>query len=78
GGGGASASEARFPAPRHVDLASQISTTREQVTRELNALTKSGLLRKEGSSMVVTDLPRLAQMVADVRGEAAPDRSQSN
>ncbi|MBO9512636.1 MAG: Crp/Fnr family transcriptional regulator [Variovorax sp.] len=66
---GAKEAEVRIPAPRHADLASQISTTREQVTRELNALTRSGLLRKEGPVLVVTDPPRLAQMVADVRGE---------
>ena len=75
---GAKSPQARIPAPRHADLASQISTTREQVTRELNALTRSGLLRKDGASLVVTDLPRLAQMVADIRGEAVPEQGRSN
>jgi len=68
---GAAGREARLaPAPRHAELASQISTNREQVTRELNALVRAGLLRKEGSALVVADLPRLARMVAEVRGDA--------
>lgn len=36
------------PAPSHAALASKISTGREQVTRELNALVRRGLLRKQG------------------------------
>lgn len=60
------------PAPRHVDLAGQISTNREQVTRELNALARAGLLRKEAGALVVVDVDQLARMVAEVRGEAAP------
>jgi CRP/FNR family cyclic AMP-dependent transcriptional regulator len=35
------------PAPKHAALASQISTNREQVTRELNVLVRSGVLRKD-------------------------------
>jgi CRP-like cAMP-binding protein len=35
------------PAPKHADIASQVSTTREQVTRELSALAKAGVLTKE-------------------------------
>lgn len=57
------------PAPRHAALASQISTNREQVTRELNVLVREGLLAKEGRALVVTDAERLARMVAEVRGE---------
>jgi CRP/FNR family cyclic AMP-dependent transcriptional regulator len=57
------------PAPRHAELASQISTNREQVTRELNVLVRKGLLAKEGRALVVTDAERLARMVAEVRGE---------
>lgn len=36
------------PTPTHAALASKISTNREQVARELSALTQQGLLRKEG------------------------------
>lgn len=66
----AAAGEVRLaPAPRHAELASRISTNREQVTRELNALVRSGLLRKEGDALVVTDVARLARVVAEVMGD---------
>jgi CRP-like cAMP-binding protein len=58
------------PGPRHADLASQVSTYREQVTRELSALTKSGILEKDGSALVVRDVARLEKMVEEVRGAA--------
>jgi CRP-like cAMP-binding protein len=58
------------PGPRHADLASQVSTYREQVTRELSALTKSGILEKDGSALVVRDIARLEKMVEEVRGAA--------
>lgn len=52
------------PAPRHAELASRVSTNREQVTRELSALARLGLLQKEGKALVVADVERLAQRVA--------------
>jgi CRP/FNR family cyclic AMP-dependent transcriptional regulator len=52
------------PAPKHVDLASLVSTYREQVTRELSALTKAGVLAKEGNALLVLDLRRLQELVA--------------
>ena len=58
------------PAPKHADIASQVSTYREQVTRELSALTKQGLLRKDGAALVLTDVARLARIVEEVRLEA--------
>jgi CRP/FNR family cyclic AMP-dependent transcriptional regulator len=58
------------PAPRHAALASQISTNREQVTRELNVLVRSGVLQKEGKALLVTDAARLELMVSQVRGDA--------
>ncbi|OUM00985.1 cyclic nucleotide-binding protein [Variovorax sp. JS1663] len=64
--------EARLePAPRHAALASQISTNREQVTRELNLLMRNGVLRKDGRALVVADAGRLERMVAQVRGDAS-------
>ena len=51
------------PAPRHADLAAQVGTTREQVTRELSALTRQGLLQKAGHALLVTDLHRLQALV---------------
>lgn len=58
------------PAPAHAALASKISTNREQVSREISALTKRGLLRKDGLHvMLVTDVRGLADLVAQVRGD---------
>jgi len=63
--------EARLdPAPRHMDLASKVSTYREQVSRELSALQKSGLLAKDGQALVVRDVKRLQQLVAALRADA--------
>lgn len=56
------------PAPRHLDLAARVSTNREQITRELNALVRAGLLRKESGALVLTDVAQLARQVAEVRG----------
>ncbi|WP_077002244.1 Crp/Fnr family transcriptional regulator [Variovorax sp. KK3] len=58
------------PAPTHAELASQIGTNREQVTRELNALRRDGLLAKEGRALVLVDVRRLERMVEEVRGAA--------
>lgn len=57
------------PAPRHAALASQISTNREQVTRELNVLVRSGVLRKDDKALLVADVARLEAMVSQVRGD---------
>lgn len=56
------------PAPTHAELASQISTNREQVTRELNALRRDGVLAKDGKALVVADVTRLVALVSEVRG----------
>lgn len=55
------------PAPRHTEIASQISTYREQVTRELSTMAKQGLVRQEGRALVIPDVARLEKIVADVR-----------
>ena len=52
------------PGPKHADVASQVSTYREQVTRELSALAKAGILQKDGGALVVSDVRRLEEMVA--------------
>ena len=57
------------PSPKHAALASQISTNREQVTRELNALVRQGVLQKDGKALVVADVQHLARTVANARGE---------
>lgn len=57
------------PAPAHALLASLISTSREQVTREMGQLARSGLLRKDGAhALVVTDVQCLDALVAAMRG----------
>jgi CRP-like cAMP-binding protein len=58
------------PAPKHAALASQISTNREQVTRELNVLVRNGVLRKDDKALLVADVARLELMVSQVRGDA--------
>jgi CRP/FNR family cyclic AMP-dependent transcriptional regulator len=55
------------PAPRHTDIASQISTYREQVTRELSAMVKQGLVKRSGRALVVPDVARLERLVSEVR-----------
>lgn len=58
------------PAPRHADVAGQISTYREQVTRELSAMAKQGLVVRSGSALVVPDVERLERIVTEVRRSA--------
>lgn len=57
------------PAPTHADIASRISTHREAVTRELNELTKSGLLKRDGRTLIVTDVTELERMIHEVTGD---------
>jgi CRP-like cAMP-binding protein len=56
------------PAPKHADIASRVSTNREQVTREISALVKAGLLDRGDAALIVLDVERLARLVQDVRG----------
>lgn len=53
------------PAPTHAEIASQVSTTREQVSRELSALSKRGLLVKREGALMVTDLYELERLMAE-------------
>lgn len=58
------------PAPKHADIASQISTYREQVTRELSAMAKHGLMQRAGRALVIPDVERLERIVREVRRTA--------
>ena len=58
------------PAPKHVEIASQVSTYREQVTRELSAMARAGLIKRDGAALVVPDVARLERIVAEVRRAA--------
>jgi CRP-like cAMP-binding protein len=51
------------PAPTHVEVASRVSTHREAVTRELNRLSRIGIIERRGGTLLVTDVERLAEMV---------------
>lgn len=68
---GVKANSARIdPAPKHSDIAGQISTYREQVTRELSAMVKQGLVQRSGRALVVPDVARLERLVSEVRRTA--------
>jgi len=58
------------PAPKHSEIASKISTYREQVTRELSALAKQGLLQRADGALVIPDIARLQRIVEEVRRSA--------
>ncbi|WP_313084764.1 Crp/Fnr family transcriptional regulator [Pulveribacter sp.] len=56
------------PAPLHAELASRIGTSREQVTRELSALVRRGLLRRDGRrGLVLPDVAALQALVVSAR-----------
>jgi CRP-like cAMP-binding protein len=57
------------PAPTHAEIASRTSTHREAVTRELNRLTKLGILEQRARVLWIKDLARLAALVHDAAGE---------
>ena len=73
---GVAGNQARIdPAPKHAELASLVSTYREQITRELSRLVKGGVLAKDGSALVVRDVARLQQLATD--SSAALDAGSS-
>lgn len=57
------------PVPTHGEIASRVSTHREAVTRELNRLSRIGLLERQSGALVVKDVERLAEMVHEATGE---------
>jgi CRP-like cAMP-binding protein len=57
------------PAPTHVEIASRVSTHREAVTRELNRLSRMGIIERGGGILLIKDIDRLAEMVHDASGE---------
>lgn len=50
------------PAPTHFELAAQISTHREAVSREMSALSKRGLIAKRGHGLVLNDVAALEML----------------
>ena len=57
------------PAPTHVEIANRISTHREAVTRELNRLSRLGIIERRGGTLLVRDVDRLATIVYEATGE---------
>jgi TolB-like protein/class 3 adenylate cyclase len=57
------------PAPTHKDMASRVGTSREQVSRELSRLVRSGLLERAGRNLALRDFAALEQLVGDPQPE---------
>jgi CRP-like cAMP-binding protein len=57
------------PAPTHVEIAAQISTHREAVSREISRMKRLGLIERRGKSLIVKDYARLKKMVHEASGE---------
>jgi CRP/FNR family transcriptional regulator, cyclic AMP receptor protein len=57
------------PPPTHAELAARVSSHREAITRELNALERGGLIERRRGAIVLLDAPRLRRMAAQP-GEA--------
>jgi CRP-like cAMP-binding protein len=57
------------PAPTHSEIASRISTHREAVSRELNRLSRIGIIERQNGALIVRDLGRLAAMLHEMTGE---------
>jgi CRP/FNR family transcriptional regulator, cyclic AMP receptor protein len=55
------------PSPKHAEIAGHISTYREQVTRELSAMAKQGLIQRSGRALVIPNVERLEKIVLEVR-----------
>ncbi len=58
------------PPPTHAELAARVSSHREAITRELNALARSGLIERRRGAIALLDADRLREMVAEA-GEHA-------
>lgn len=56
-------------APTHAEIAARTGTHREAVTRELNRLSRLGIIEQRGRTLTIKDINRLADMVHDVTGE---------
>ena len=51
--------------PKHQELANRLATHREAVTRELNRLEKSGIIKKIKTEMSIPDIQKLQSMIWD-------------
>ena len=55
--------------PRHSEIASRISTSREAVSRELNRLSRIGIIERENGNLIIKDVDQLAAMLHEMTGE---------
>ena len=55
------------PSPKHADIASRVSTNREEVAREFGHLTREKIIERGRGELVILDLARLVSMVERVR-----------
>lgn len=56
-------------APSQTELAAQISTHREAVSRHLSYLTRKGIVSRRGRTLWIEDMDRLTNMVRQAAGE---------
>ena len=55
------------PVPTHTQIANMIGANREAVTREINAIKKSGLITiKSGRTLVITDIDKLKNIIRNI------------
>jgi len=59
------------PFPTHSEVASQIGTTREQISRELSRLSRKGFVRRSGRALLLRDVAALERLVVDSRSAQA-------
>jgi CRP-like cAMP-binding protein len=57
-------------APTHADLASQVSTYREEVSRELSSLARAGIVQRDGRALLIRDVKRLEALLEEVSRSA--------
>lgn len=53
------------PMPKHVEIANRVNTHREAVTRELNTLSKMGLIHQDKRVLTVDDVAKLAELLPE-------------
>ena len=53
------------PPPTHAELAARVSSHREAITREMNALSRRGLIERRRGAIAIMDAARLRKMVAE-------------
>lgn len=57
------------PVPKHSQIASSVSTTREAVAREMSRLARIQLVVRRGPGLIITDVERLRDMIHMATGE---------